>query len=78
VWKVVDEVRLVEWPWEVTGKTYPSDAADGEVIEDVTHLVRDDGIGGGFSGVTGSLSRSLPRCTRVLNNRSLPEIVPRC
>jgi hypothetical protein len=44
VWRVVDEVRLAEWPGEVTGKVYPSDASEGEVIEGVTHLVRDDGI----------------------------------
>jgi hypothetical protein len=58
IWMTVDDVRLVEWTWEVTGKVYPSAAevafrqrfANGEEVEGVTHLVRDHGVWRWFFG----------------------------
>src|SRR5215204_469409 len=58
VWMTVDDVRLVEWTWEVTGKVYPSAAEvtfhqrfeDGAETEGVTHLVRDNGVWRWFFG----------------------------
>jgi hypothetical protein len=58
VWMRVDEVRLVEWTWEVTGKVYPSAAevryrqrfADGEETAGVMRLVRDGGAWRWFFG----------------------------
>ena len=58
VWMTVDDVRLVEWTWDVTGTIYPSAAevtyrqrfADGHEIEGVTHLVRDHGVWRWFFG----------------------------
>jgi hypothetical protein len=58
VWMTVDDVRIGEWTWEVTGKVYPSAAevayrqrfADGEEIEGVTHLIRDNGVWRWFFG----------------------------
>jgi len=58
VWMTVDDVRIVEWTWEVTGKVYPSTAevtfrqrfADGEETQDVAHLVRDNGVWRWFFG----------------------------
>jgi hypothetical protein len=57
-WMTVDNVRLVEWTWDVTGKVYPSAAevtyrqrfADGAETEGVTHLVRDNGVWRWFFG----------------------------
>lgn len=58
VWMTVDEVRLVEWTWGVTGKVYPSAAevtyrqrfADGREETDKVRLVRDDGAWRWFFG----------------------------
>jgi uncharacterized membrane protein len=57
-WMTVDDVRLVEWKWDVTGKVYPSAAEvtfrqrfeDGAETEGVTHLVRDNGVWRWFFG----------------------------
>jgi hypothetical protein len=54
----VDDVRLVEWTWGVTGKLYPSAAkvtyrqrfADGREVSDNVRLVRDDGVWRWFFG----------------------------
>jgi hypothetical protein len=54
----VDEVRIGEWTWDVTGKVYPSTAevtyrqrfADGQEVQGVTHLVRDHGVWRWFFG----------------------------
>ena len=54
----VDDVQLGEWTWDVTGKVYPSAAevmfrqrfADGQEIQGVTHLVRDNGVWRWFFG----------------------------
>jgi hypothetical protein len=58
VWMTVDDVQLVEWTWEVTGKVYPSAAEvtfrqrfeDGAETEGITHLVRDNGVWRWFFG----------------------------
>jgi hypothetical protein len=57
-WMTVDDVRLVEWTWPVTGKVYPSAAevtfrqrfGDGEETEGVIRLVRDQGVWRWFFG----------------------------
>lgn len=54
----IDEVRLVEWTWGVTGKVYPSAAevsyrqrfADGREESGKVRLVRDDGVWRWFFG----------------------------
>ena len=54
----VDDVRLVEWTWDVTGKVYPSAAEvsfrqrfeDGEETEGAIRLVRDHGVWRWFFG----------------------------
>ena len=54
----IDEVRLVEWTWGVTGKVYPSTAevtyrqwfADGREETGKVRLVRDDGVWRWFFG----------------------------
>lgn len=54
----IDEVRLVEWTWGVTGKVYPSAAevtyrqrfADGREEPGKVRLVRDDGVWRWFFG----------------------------
>lgn len=58
VWMTVDDVRLVEWTWDVTGKVYPSAAEvsyrqrfeDGEEIAGIVRLVRDNGVWRWFFG----------------------------
>lgn len=58
VWMTVDDVRLIEWTWSVTGKVYPSTAevtyrqrfADGKTTEGTVHLVRDGGVWRWFFG----------------------------
>jgi hypothetical protein len=58
VWMTVDDVRLVEWTWDVTGKVYPTAAEvsyrqrfeDGEEVEGVVRLVRDNGAWRWFFG----------------------------
>ncbi|MDQ2655393.1 MAG: hypothetical protein M3Z20_20375 [Chloroflexota bacterium] len=58
VWMTVDDVQLVEWTWNVTGKVYPSTAevayrqrfADGTTSEGTVHLVRDGGVWRWFFG----------------------------
>jgi hypothetical protein len=58
VWMTVDDVQLVEWTWNVTGKVYPSTAevtyrqrfADGRTSEGTVHLVRDGGVWRWFFG----------------------------
>jgi hypothetical protein len=57
-WMTVDDVRLVEWTWDVTGKVYPSAAevsfrqrfVDGEETDGVVRLVRDQGVWRWFFG----------------------------
>lgn len=58
VWMTVDDVRLVEWTWDVTGTVYPSAAevtyrqrfADGAEEQGVVRLVRDNGVWRWFFG----------------------------
>lgn len=58
VWMTVDDVRLVAWTWDVTGKVYPSAAevafrqrfADGGETEGVIRLVREQGVWRWFFG----------------------------
>jgi hypothetical protein len=58
IWMTVDDVRLVDWEWDVTGKVYPSTAevryrqrfADGKTEEGSIHLVSDAGVWRWFFG----------------------------
>jgi probable HAF family extracellular repeat protein len=57
-WMTVNDARLVEWTWEVTGKVYPSAAevsfrqrfVDGEETDGVVRLVRDNFVWRWFFG----------------------------
>jgi hypothetical protein len=58
VWMTVDDVRIAEWTWGVTGTVYPGAAevtfhqrfADRAETDGVTHLVRDNGVWRWFFG----------------------------
>jgi hypothetical protein len=57
-WMTIDDVKLVEWAWGVTGKVYPmavevtyrQQLADGQNVDGAIHLVRDQGVWRWFFG----------------------------